>query len=125
MLTVLLRGRWSFEAAEAILGDDTSHLLENLCRRSLINSEVLAGEVRFHFLESVRDFAAMFVSDDQIYAARVKHNRFFCELVMETVRRQPVDSFQSLQTLDAEHPNIVAAVDFGLRGPAELLEGTS
>ncbi len=123
MLSVL-SGRWTIDAADAVLGEPTSDLLEALCERSLVNSEMVNGEIRFYMLESVRDFASEFVSDEQFYEAKVRHHRFFCDLATSAAMRHSIASIEAFQTLDSEHVNILTAVDFGLDAPADILDFT-
>jgi predicted ATPase len=123
MLSVL-RGRWTLDAAEAILGDRASAIVDQLSERSLIQSETGHGELRFSMLESVRDFALESLDDDMVEFARELHNLYFCaraDVVQKTERN---DSPAAFGILERDHPNFVSAFEYGVAAPKDVFERT-
>ncbi len=123
MLSVL-RGNWTLEAAEAILGSGAALTVSFLTERSLIQSDVVGGTVRFHQLESVRDFGASVLSSEDLFEVRRRHHRFFADLACFEAKRHAQDAYTAFDSLAREHPNIFDAFDFGVTGPQDLLEST-
>ena len=120
----VLRGTWSIEAAEALLGGQAVKTVSKLAERSLLQSEVANGAVRFHQLESVRDFALAGLDPKLLGEARRNHNRFFCELASYEAARHQDDPLTAFRSLSIEHSNVYSAFSFGLEGDAEILEST-
>ena len=54
-------GGWTFEAAQAVcsegLAEDVLDLLTRLVDKSLVNTEDVAGEMRYRYLETIRQYA--------------------------------------------------------------------
>ena len=120
----ILRGTWTLEAAEAVLGTPAAAIVSQLSERSLIQSEVVEGAVRFHLLESVRDFATEIVEPDTLRLARCRHNEFFCRLACFEAARHLDFPLAAFRSLALEHANIRAAFNFGLTCELPILDRT-
>lgn len=123
MLSVL-RGQWTLEASEAILGSKAIKALDALMERSLLVNEFVDGDLRFLLLESVRDLVQEFLSEDLRRLARRRHWEYFCEIAVRAADRIRTDPVRAYRTLDLEHPNIVSAIEFGFCSDEETLIAT-
>ena len=118
----VLRSSWSLEAAEAILGNHAARMISFLSERSLIQSDVSTGEVRFQLLESVRDFGLSTLSPDELTEAKKKHFDYYSKLGWFESERHAKEPHAAFEVLAREHANIYAALDFGLCEDDALLE---
>jgi predicted ATPase/class 3 adenylate cyclase len=110
-------GGFTLEAAEAITNDDGTldafGGVERLCEHSLLRQdEGIAGEPRFHMLETVREYASerLTTSEDE-EIVRNAHTVFFV-ILAETARPKlsgPEEGHWS-GVLEAEHDNMRAAL---------------
>ena len=72
---------WSLEDAEAILETpDASTLLESLVRQSLLVARRTETQIRFSFLETIREFARAQCHEPAVHAAAAAHARYFYTL---------------------------------------------
>ncbi len=120
-LSVLL-GRWSLEAAEAILGSECIELLDQLQARALIQVHVEEGEPTFSILQTVREYALEGVTDQDLVGVRERHCRFYCRLAGVVARSHHMDPQGAFRKLDFEQQNIFAAFEFGLDQSEDLIE---
>ncbi len=97
-------GGWSFDAAEAVLGDVLDEL-EALVDRSLV---VRAGE-RFGMLESIHEFARERLADDTVTARHAAWALGLAEAAEANLERP--DAAVWLRRLDDDHENLVAAAE--------------
>jgi len=80
-------GGWSLEAVESVCSDeqiDTHEVLDlmsSLVDKSLLNTEEFQGEVRYHRLETIRQYAReKFFDSDEVEILRNKHLKYYVEL---------------------------------------------
>ncbi len=82
-------GGWTLEAAEGVVAQDQSgldafDLLANLVNKSLITIEEQAGEARFGFLETIRQYAReKLFETGETAAARNRHLAYFSNVVAD------------------------------------------
>jgi non-specific serine/threonine protein kinase len=115
---------FDLEAAESVAGGDgvdpaaVLDLVASLVDKSLlIMDERSGGDARYRMLETIRQFAAERLDD----ATRVRHLEY-CAALAERAAPELFGPQQArfLARLDAEHDNVLAALDFGGVRPAAL-----
>lgn len=117
-------GGWTLEAAEAVCGEglDVLEGLASLVEKSLVQRSEEA-EPRFSMLETLREYALEKLEQAQeLPVLRQHHRDYFLELcgAAWAGTRGP-QQVSWLKQLDAEHPNILAALRFCLEaGHSEL-----
>jgi non-specific serine/threonine protein kinase len=113
-------GGWTLEAAESICGDDgwnasgntVLDLLERLVDKSLVVSEYEAGERRFRFLETIRQYAAERLADaGEVDFMRGRHLQWSLAMVVGLVGdgTTVVASLSAFARLEQEHDNLRSA----------------
>jgi predicted ATPase/class 3 adenylate cyclase len=114
-------GGWSFEAAESICPHlDVLNLLTNLVNKSLVIVNEQAGENRYHFLETIRQYARdRLMNAGETVEARDRHLDYFLDLTSDNdTKIFFTDSLESaiqwLDRLDLDYENIRAAVEWGI-----------
>jgi predicted ATPase/transcriptional regulator with XRE-family HTH domain len=121
----VFRGGWTLEAAEAICGAEIDGVdrLAALVDQSLIQSTHTAdGDVRFHILETIREFALLRLSEEADAAAvQERHARYFLDLAV-TAERQLQGSGQVawMNRLHAEGNNLRAAFAWSLSAAGDV-----
>ncbi|HJV04499.1 MAG TPA: tetratricopeptide repeat protein [Actinomycetota bacterium] len=115
-------GGGTLEAIEAVCDSDLEapmlELLGSLVDDSLLRrTETPAGEIRFHMLETVREYAAERLEEEEDAAdVRRRHARYFLELAN---RAEPhlvgADQKAWLDRFDHEHDNLRAALKWTLQ----------
>jgi predicted ATPase/DNA-binding CsgD family transcriptional regulator len=126
-------GGWNLEAAESICGDDRSKvsgktvldLLERLVDKSLVVSECEAGERRFRFLETIRQYAAEQLADaGEVDFMRGRHLRWSLAMVVGLVGNGTtvVTSLSAFASLEQEHDNLRSAFRWSIEA-AEIETG--
>jgi predicted ATPase len=119
-------GGWTFEAAEAVAGESQAlDSLLGLVNKSLVNVEEQADQSRYHFLETIRQYALeKLVEAGQDMLARDRHLEYFLDYA-----DQPEPSTFSLggpgrlDQLEREHDNLRAALEWGTQHhPAKALQ---
>ena len=124
----VFRGGWTLEAAEAICGAgiDVVDRLAALVDQSLIQSTHTAdGDVRFHILETIREFALLRLSEEADAAAvQERHARYYLDLAV-TAERQLQGSGQVawMHRLHAESNNLRAAFAWSLSAAGDVALG--
>jgi non-specific serine/threonine protein kinase len=122
-------GSWTFEAAEAVAGQDRlapNKVLDGLTHlvdKSLVVVTPQANEVRYRMLETIHEYACEKLSEaDEIQAVRAHHLEFyvqFAEQVEPFLRG--ANQNQWLDRIEAEHDNLRAAFAWSLEsGKAKL-----
>jgi predicted ATPase/DNA-binding SARP family transcriptional activator len=120
-------GGFTLAAAEEVtVGDDIRpdqviDLLTRLADKSLLWADHNGADVRYHLLAIVRDYAReCLVAAAEEESARRAHMRFFASFVEQIEPRisgsddqAPVDLEQELNRIEAESPNLRAALEFG------------
>ena len=107
-------------AAGGIRGPDTLDLLARLADKSLLLASHEGADMRYRLLATVRDYAQERLADaGELDAARTAHLHCYTELAEEAGRRTerggqgtPGGLDRELDRLDAETPNLRAAVEF-------------
>jgi predicted ATPase/DNA-binding SARP family transcriptional activator len=125
----VFRGGFTLAAAEAVAGRaagvasplGTLSALADLRDASLIVAEKVDGETRYRMLDTVRDHAAEHADPGMHADAAVQHALFFLALAENAERelRGP-DQKRWVQRLEAEYPNLTAALEWGLSGSRGL-----
>lgn len=114
-------GGWTLEAAEAVCSEeggeaDVLDLLTRLVDKSLVFIGESEGEIRYHRLETIRQYSReKFFETDEVEAVRDRHLDFFvrfAELVDEKLKGSDQVLWQS--RMSAEQDNLRAALDWGL-----------
>ena len=126
-LSVFVNG-WTLEAAESICwGKDTTakdalkkedilELLSQLVNKSLVMTEERNSEVRYHMLETIRQYAGDKLQEsNEIEPLRDRHLEHFLQLAetAEPHLRKP-EQLEWLARLEAEHENMRAALEWSL-----------
>jgi predicted ATPase/class 3 adenylate cyclase len=122
-------GGWTLEAAEVVCskegaGIDVLDLLTRLVDKSLVIMEESAGEVRYHRLETIRQYSReKFFETNEVEQIRDRHlDHFvnFTELADENLKRGEQVLWQ--RRMSAEADNVRAALEWGLsRNPDRAL----
>lgn len=109
----IFRGGWTLEAAEAVCAEPNAlEALADLSEASLVVAEERAGEMRFRFLDTVREFAAEQQSDVAQREAAERHIAYFLSLAQEATQHlDSVEQTRWLDRLDCENENLRAALD--------------
>lgn len=110
-------GGWTLAAAEAVcVGGaidrlDVLPLLDDLVDRSLVSISADVSQVRYRLLETVHAYAA---SRDPMNVATLAdaHARFYADFVERTSQLLETErQLEAVRLLEAEHPNLRAALD--------------
>jgi predicted ATPase/class 3 adenylate cyclase len=123
-------GGWTLEAAEFVCGEgrqgpDILDLMSRLVDKSLVIGEEVNGEIRYHRLETIRQYAReRFFEAEEVEAIRDRHLAYYVQLSEEIElglqgrsRRLWVDRSE------AEQENLRTAVEWGLaRNPESSLQ---
>lgn len=114
-------GGWTLEAAESVCGEESSgvdvlDLLIRLVDKSLILAEESADEIRYHRLETIRQYSReKFFETDEVERVRDRHLDFFvqfAEIVDEKLKGRDQVLWQ--RRMSAEQDNLRAALEWGL-----------
>lgn len=113
---------WTLEAAEAVCSGnsiDQSEVLDLLTRlveKSLVVTEETAGEMRYHRLETIRQYSReKFAETDEVEIVRNRHFEFymrFSEVAEEHLQRRERKLWT--RRLESEQDNLRAALEWGL-----------
>lgn len=121
-------GGWTLEAAEAVCDgsreSDVLDLLARLVDKSLIFIDEATGEIRYHRLETIRQYSReKFFETDDVEAVRDRHLDFyvrFAELADERLKSGEQLAWQN--RLPTEQDNLRTALEWGLsRSPDSAL----
>ncbi len=118
-------GGWTLEAAEAVCADveqdgilphDILDLLTRLVDKSLVTTEEVMGQTRYHRLETIRQYSReKFFETQEVESIRSWHLNFFvrfAEQVDENLKGRDQVLWQNL--MSAEQDNLRAALEWGL-----------
>jgi predicted ATPase/DNA-binding SARP family transcriptional activator len=110
----VFRTSFTLEAVEAVCGEATAlDLVSELMEYSLLHAAEGAGGMRYHLLDTVREFAAEKLSEPQRLELERRHAEHYLALAEEA--RPHVNSPREREWLDrlaAEHDNLRAALDY-------------
>ncbi|WKZ35153.1 MAG: helix-turn-helix domain-containing protein [Anaerolineales bacterium] len=123
-------GGWTLEAAEAVCGgegsgDPESHqildLLSQLVNKSLVLVETRQAESRYHFLETIRQYALEQLSEaEEASAMRAKHLAYFVKLAEEAEPElYRSDQIVWVNKLDDELDNLRLALEWAIAADAK------
>jgi predicted ATPase/class 3 adenylate cyclase len=112
----VFRGGFDPEAAEAV-ADARWDVLSNLVAQSLVEVDPDIEDPRFRLLEPVRQYAWSLVNDAEREATQKRHAGWVVGLAKEASRQVMLDPARWSERLEAEHPNIEAAVEWSLDRP--------
>jgi predicted ATPase/class 3 adenylate cyclase len=119
-------GGWTLEAAESVCADeepggilphDILDLLTRLVDKSLVTTEEVLGETRYHRLETIRQYSReKFIETNEVESIRNWHLNFFvrfAEKVDENLKGRDQVLWQNL--MSQEQDNLRAAMEWGMR----------
>jgi non-specific serine/threonine protein kinase len=126
-------GGWSLQAAETICVDNhlkisnVVDLLTSLVEKSLVIVDTLGGQVRYHFLETIRQYAQEKLSACvETETMRNRHLDFFVTLAEYTkLKLKSAERVTYKHQLEFAHDNLRAALRWSLEGasPARVEMG--
>jgi len=115
-------GGWQFEAAEAVIGEaEALEGLAGLVNKSLVTIEEQAGQARYAFLETIRQYALeKLVEAGEASELRDRH----LDYLLQRMQQSPQSMFrlESIETLDeteVEHDNLRAALEWATSNQPE------
>ncbi|HEY0156293.1 MAG TPA: BTAD domain-containing putative transcriptional regulator [Thermoanaerobaculia bacterium] len=111
-------GTFSLEAAEAVCGAGVLDLLSGLVDKSLVVSAKRQTAVRYHLLESIREYAAERLTDAEV---RRRHAETFLAIARDAAPELLTGSAARLDALDADYDNMRAALAWSLEREPETL----
>lgn len=119
----VFRGGWTFEDACSVVTDVTSNqmldVLQELRDASLIFSlEEEGGELRFSMLEVIRQNAGELLLEEEAEAIKGRHALHYFNLAMQASTQGDTVTKRKL-SLNAEHSNFSAALEFWMRANLE------
>jgi len=122
-------GGWTLEAAESVCGEEKGgvDILDSLTRlvdKSLVFSKETRGEIRYHRLETIRQYSReKFLETDEVETIRDLHLAFYvryAEIAEEHIRGRARLAW--IHRLEAEQDNLRTAMEWGLaRNPESAL----
>ena len=126
-------GGWTFEAVEAVVGEaEALDGLLGLVSKSLVNVEEQAGQSRYRFLETIRQYALEKLAESgQVTEARNRHLDYFLSYADHAEPATfSLERPERLDQLELEHDNLRAALEWGTENQpvkalrlAELMSG--
>lgn len=126
-LSVFVNG-WTLEAAESVCShehtttkavlkpEDILELLTQLVNKSLVMTEEVHGEFRYHMLETIRQFGSdKLVEANESEALRDRHLEYFLQWA-ESAEPHLIraEQLEWLARLDVDHENLRAALEWSL-----------
>lgn len=123
-------GGWTLDAAEAVCADaallqpDILNLLDQLVQKSLVSRH--ENEDRYGFLETIHDYAENRLREaGETDALRDRHHQYFLALAetAEPVLRRRTNELPWLRSLETEHANLKAALQWSLEQPGLSANG--
>ncbi len=115
-------GGWSFEAAEAVIGESEAlEGLAGLVNKSLVTIEEHAGEARYAFLETIRQYALeKLVEAGEASALRDHH----LDYMLQRMQQYPpslfrLESVETLDQMETEYDNVRAALEWATANQPE------
>ncbi|HET8775825.1 MAG TPA: NB-ARC domain-containing protein, partial [Thermoanaerobaculia bacterium] len=107
-------GSFSLDAAEAVCGADLD-LLTGLVDKSLVATQSRRGAVRYHLLETIRQYALeRLTAGGDADSVRRQHASLFLAMARDAVIDPMGPILARLDCFDAEHDNMRAALSWSL-----------
>ncbi|HLI48683.1 MAG TPA: tetratricopeptide repeat protein [Chthonomonas sp.] len=119
----VFRGGFTARACAAVLNNlDAEPMLNELAERSLLSgSGVSADETRYTLLETMREFALMYLSPQEMHDLSSHHARYYFQFARENVPLLAGPQRLTVQAaLEAEHDNFRASLEWAIANNAEL-----
>ncbi|MBV6756767.1 ATP-binding protein [Rhodococcus opacus] len=123
-------GGFALDAVEGICGhvrgaDQVVDVVGSLIDKSILIREEAGGVVRYRLLETLRDYGTERLQETGEFASLLRRHRDWYEQLVLRAESEWISSRQVawLDRLDAELPNIRAALQFCLTGPSEADAG--
>jgi predicted ATPase/DNA-binding SARP family transcriptional activator len=119
----VFRGGFTAKACAAVLNNlDAEPMLNELAERSLLSlSGVSVDETRYTLLETMREFALMYLSPQEIHDLSLRHARYYFQFARENVPLLAGPQRPTVQAaLEAEHDNFRASLEWAIANNAEL-----
>jgi tetratricopeptide (TPR) repeat protein len=119
-------GGWTLEAAEAVCSDALIHLedvldlLEHLINKSIVVAEETRHETRYHFLETMRQYAnEKLVESGESETLHEKHLDYFLYLT-ETASLHLIrpEQLEWLARIEVDHENLRTALNWAIVRPS-------
>ena len=114
-------GGWTLEAAESVCGEERGgfeilDLLTRLVDKSLVITEEVTGETRYHRLETIRQYSReKFFETDEVETIRNCHLAFYVHFAEEAEKQlQGRERVAWIHRLEAEQDNLRTAMEWGL-----------
>lgn len=122
----VLAGGWTIEGAEAVIGEgDAIDGLLGLVNKSLVNVDEQSGAARYHFLETIRQYAMeKLLESGEAVESRNRH----LDYVLKLVGTAEHGVFKNqrpewLDEMETEHDNLRAALEWAASNhPAKAIE---
>jgi predicted ATPase/class 3 adenylate cyclase len=119
-------GGWTLEAAEFVCGDgregpDILDLMARLVDKSLVIGEESKGEIRYHRLETIRQYSReRFFETEEVEAIRDRHLAYYVRLAEEIEKGlQGPGRKLWAQRSEVEQENLQTAIEWGLNRDPE------
>jgi predicted ATPase/DNA-binding winged helix-turn-helix (wHTH) protein len=108
-------GGWTADAAQAVCGAEALPYLRQLVRKSLVLSNLLEGQIRYHLLESVRQYAV-----EKLHArgesdvTRHRHLAYFLAIAEEPIELAGPRVDAWVRRMDPEYDNLRVAFTWSM-----------
>ena len=121
-------GGWTLDAAESVCGEgrsgtfDVLDVLTHLVDKSLVNVETDGGDVRYGWLETIRQYARekLFETDENA-RSRASHLDYFVQFAEGAeIKLRGREQKRWLARLESEHDNLRAALEWSLKSKPDL-----
>ncbi len=116
-------GAFTLEAAEAVCADDdidsgdVLDLVARLVLKSLLVAESRGDQARYRLLETIREYAEERLAEaEEAEQVCVLHRQFLLDLAESAPTWSGAGEEVWLQQLEADHDNLRAALEWGVRG---------
>ena len=110
-------GGWTIEAAESVIGEEEAlDGLLGLVNKSLVNVEEQDGKSRYHFLETIRQYAMeKLLESGEAADTRDRHFQLILSMADKSERRMfGAESNEWLDQMEVEHDNLRAAFEWSI-----------
>ncbi len=108
-------GGWSFDGAESVIGESEAiDGLMGLVNKSLVNVEEQEHESRYHFLETIRQYAMeKLLESGEAAGARHHHLEYALQIAQQPDERMfGAETQEWLDQMEAEHDNLRTAFEW-------------
>ncbi|MFE5700809.1 ATP-binding protein [Rhodococcus koreensis] len=112
--------------ADAMTSSQVVDVVASLIDKSILIRDEVAGAVRYRLLETLRDYGMERLQETSEFASLLRRHRDWYEHLVLRAESDWISSRQVswVARLDAEQPNIRAALQFCLTGPSEANAGS-